>query len=143
MSPLPIDERLTLPADDLSFDAVRASGPGGQNVNKVSSKVLLRFELGRSAAITEALRARVRAMFPNRLDRDGRLLVTCSETRDQHRNHERAREKLRGLILAAMHEPERRIATKPSRAAKRRRLGEKRLTSKKKATRRERPDRGD
>ena len=136
MSPLPIDERLTLPADDLSFDAVRASGPGGQNVNKVSSKILLRFELGRSAAITEALRARVRAMFPNRLDRDGRLFVTCAETRDQHRNHERAREKLKDLLLLAIHEPTPRKATKPSRAAKRRRIGDKRMVAAKKANRR-------
>ncbi|MFO0616410.1 MAG: alternative ribosome rescue aminoacyl-tRNA hydrolase ArfB [Polyangiaceae bacterium] len=136
MSPLPIDPALTLPATDLSIDAVRSSGPGGQNVNKVSSKVLLRFDLARSHAITEHLRARIRLMFPNRLDRDGRLFVTCDETRDQHRNHTRAREKLRGLLLLALHEPEPRVATKPSRAAKRRRLGDKRRVAEKKAGRR-------
>lgn len=140
MSPLPIDNHLVLPADDFSFDAVRSSGPGGQNVNKVSSKVLLRFDLGRSAAITEKLRARVRAMFPNRVDRDGRLFVTCDETRDQHRNHERAREKIRELLLLAMHEPEPRKATKPSRAQKRRRVGDKRMHGEKKASRQTRFD---
>jgi ribosome-associated protein len=135
MSPLPINLDLVLPATDLSFDAVRSRGPGGQNVNKVSSKVLLRFDLGRSRAITDLLRTRIRSLFPNRLDREGRLYVVCDETRDQHRNHERAREKLRGLMLLAMFEPEPRVATKPSRAVKRRRIRDKRFVGAKKTSR--------
>jgi ribosome-associated protein len=138
MSPLPIDHRLTLPAEDLSMRAVRSSGPGGQNVNKVSSKVELRFDLARSRAIGDALRARVRALFPSRVDALGRLFVVSQATRDQARNREDARDKLRAILLRALHEEPLRVATKPARAVKRRRVADKRIHGAKKARRSDR-----
>jgi ribosome-associated protein len=135
MSPLPIDDRLTLPAEDLSIRAVRSRGPGGQNVNKVSSKVELRFDLAKSRAISDELRARVRTLFAGRLDGEGKLLITSQLTRDQIRNREDALEKLRKMVLVALtvHRP--RVATKPKKAAKARRVDDKRRTGAKKALR--------
>jgi ribosome-associated protein len=126
MSPLHISRDLTLPAEDLSIRAVRSSGPGGQNVNKVSSKVELRFDLARSRAISDAIRLGVRALFPNRVDATGRLLVVSQLTRDQKLNREDARDKLRALVLRALHIDPPRKATKPSRGAKLRRIDGKR-----------------
>jgi ribosome-associated protein len=135
MSPLLINDQLTLPAEDLSIRAVRSSGPGGQNVNKVSSKVELRFDLARSRAITDAIRERVRALFPNRLDASGRVLIVSQRTRDQHVNHQDARDKLRDLVLSALHIDKPRKPTKPKRGAKLRRLDEKRRAATKKENR--------
>lgn len=126
MSPLHISRDLTLPAEDLTIRAVRSSGPGGQNVNKVSSKVELRFDLARSRAISDEIRDRVRALFPNRLDATGRLLIVSQLTRDQKLNREDARDKLRALVLRALHVDPPRKATKPTVGSKRRRVDDKR-----------------
>ena len=115
-----------IPSRELSWSAARASGPGGQNVNKVSSKVDLRFDLAGSSVIGPQLAARVRAKAgTSRLDAEGQVVIVSQVTRDQRRNLEDAREKLAELIRAAMVVPKRRKATKPSRGAKERRLGEK------------------
>jgi ribosome-associated protein len=133
--PLVINHAITVPAADLEWSAVRASGPGGQNVNKVASKVELRFDLERTGALEPAAKARLRALAGSRLDADGRLRVVSQLTRDQSRNLEDAREKLRELILRALSPPAPRRPTRPSKAAKRRRLDEKRRLSDKKRSR--------
>ena len=126
MDDLVISPAVVIPARDLAWTAVRASGPGGQNVNKVSSKVDLRFDLAGSAALSPELKARVRARAgASRLDAEGRVVIVSQVTRDQKRNLEDARERLAALIRAAMVVPKKRKKTQPSRGAKERRLGEK------------------
>ena len=133
--PLPIDHRLTLPGELLSWTAVRASGPGGQNVNKVSSKVELRFDLEASELFDPATKERLRALAGAKLDAEGKIVVRSDKTRDQPRNLEDAREKLKALILQALHVPKARKPTKPSRGAVRRRLEDKRRQGDKKQLR--------
>jgi ribosome-associated protein len=126
---------LTIPSRELEWTAVRASGPGGQNVNKVSTKVELRFDFEESTQLTAAVKARLRALCQHRLDADGRILITSQVTRNQPQNLEDARNRLAELIAKAMVAPKRRRPTKPSKAAKRRRVADKRVHSKKKQSR--------
>lgn len=128
--------RVTIPASDLEWNAVRASGPGGQNVNKVASKIELRFALATTAALDEATKRRLATIARSRIDRDGVLRVTSQLTRDQQRNLEDAREKLATLVRAALDVPTPRRPTRPTFGSKRRRLEDKRRTSEKKAARR-------
>jgi ribosome-associated protein len=123
--PVIINPSVTLPGKDLSWTAVRASGPGGQNVNKVSSKIELRFDLAATSALDPATKARLRAAAASRIDAEGKLLITSQASRDQRQNLEDARDKLRSLVLAALVRPKKRRPTKPSRGATQRRLDEK------------------
>jgi ribosome-associated protein len=123
--PVIVTPTVTLPGKDLSWTAVRASGPGGQNVNKVSSKIELRFDLAATLALDPATKARLRAAAASRLDAEGKLLITSQASRDQRQNLEDAREKLRSLVLAALVRPKKRRPTKPSRGATQRRLDDK------------------
>jgi ribosome-associated protein len=132
MDDLPVSRRVIVPAADLEWTAVRASGAGGQNVNKVSSKVDLRFDLEKTQALSPDVKTRLRVIAKGRLDKDGRLVITSQLTRDQPRNLEDARAKLAELIQRALVAPKKRKATKPSRGARERRLGAKRRTSEKK-----------
>jgi ribosome-associated protein len=138
--PLEIRENLILPAGDFVIDAVRSSGPGGQNVNKVASKIELRFDLANTAALAEEVKGRLRALAKNRLDAEGRILITSQKTRDQLKNLEDAREKLRDLVLQALSTPKPRQKTRPSRGAVQRRLNEKKVRSGIKRQRTSRPD---
>jgi ribosome-associated protein len=131
-----ITEQLTLPAAELSWVAVRSSGPGGQNVNKVSTKVELRFDLPGSTVLTDPVRARLGVLARTRLDADGRILVTSQLTRSQERNLEDARQKLADLVRRALEPPRKRRPTSPSRGAKERRLRAKKEVADKKAGRR-------
>ena len=132
MEPLPIDDRVTLPSSDLSWSAARASGPGGQNVNKVATKVTLRFDLAQSEALSSAQKRRLRHLAGRRLTSDGAIVVSAQAERSQRQNLDRARETLRRLVRRALRPQKRRVATKPSRAQKRRRLQDKRRQSEKK-----------
>ncbi len=120
----------------MEFQAVRSGGPGGQNVNKVASKVELRVSLDRIVGLDADARTRLHALCAGRLDAEGRLLVTSQLTRDQHKNLDDAREKVRVLVTRALFRPRKRRATRPTRGSVERRLSDKKRHSMKKADRR-------
>ncbi len=130
--PLVIDAFVTIPESEISWTAVRASGPGGQNVNKVSSRIELRFDLEGTRALPEAAKVRLRALAASRLDAEGRVVVLSQRTRDRQRNLEDARAKLAELIQRALAAPRARKATRIPRAAARNRLEEKRRNAQRK-----------
>jgi ribosome-associated protein len=138
--PLVIDGVLTIPGAELPWTSVRASGPGGQNVNKVASKVELRFDVQGSAVLPAPMKARLLALAASRLDAEGRIVVTSQLTRDRSQNLADARAKLAGLVRAAAHPPKRRRPTRPSFSAKRARLEGKRHQAKKKLMRHSKDD---
>jgi len=127
--PIRIAKGILVPEGAIDWRAVRSSGPGGQNVNKVASKVELRVDLGQVSGLTGPARARLAAMAAKHLDASGRLLVTSQRTRDQLRNLEDARDKVKKLVERAMKAPRPRRITQPSPAAVERRLRHKRARS--------------
>lgn len=135
MTPIVVSRSVVIPEGALSLAAVRSSGPGGQNVNKTASKVELRVDLSRITGLTAPQRERLLAQARTRLDAEGHLLVTCQSTRSQHQNLEEARDKVCALVQAALVAPRRRIPTRPSRAAKARRLSDKKRNADRKHAR--------
>ncbi|MCV2887528.1 alternative ribosome rescue aminoacyl-tRNA hydrolase ArfB [Ruegeria aquimaris] len=107
---------------ELSESFMRASGPGGQNVNKVSSAVELRFEAARSPALSDPVKARLKRIAGRRWTTEGAIVLQCDETRSQARNREIVRARLVDLITRALVAPKRRVATKPTKGSVRRRL---------------------
>ena len=115
----------SLPAEDLRFEFVRASGPGGQNVNKLATAAQLRFDLGGTRALSPEVKQRLRALAGRRLSADGTLVITARSQRTQAANRREALARLAALIEQASEPPKARVATRPSAASKRRRLDRK------------------
>lgn len=133
---LEINDRIRIPDDEFSFTYVRSGGPGGQNVNKVASKAVLRWNVADSPSLPDDIKARLHQQQRRRISGEGDLLITSQRYRDQERNRLDCLEKLAEMLRAAAVTPKARRKTKPSRGAKERRLAEKRHRSDRKTSRR-------
>jgi ribosome-associated protein len=118
--------RISIPLSEIELSYARSSGPGGQNVNKVASKAVLRFDLAGSPSIPEPARQRALRRLENRVTKHGEIVLSCDTHRDQTRNREEAISRLQSLLAEAMNLQRRRRPTRPTKAAKERRLQEKR-----------------
>ena len=122
MNSIVVSETVRVPASAITARATRATGPGGQNVNKVATKIDLRIELALIEGLSEGARRRLHDLVARRLDADGRLVVTSQLTRTQSQNLDDARAKVRELIAAALPRPTPRRATRPTRTSRERRI---------------------
>jgi ribosome-associated protein len=133
---IPIVDGLDIPEEEISFIVSRSGGPGGQNVNKVSTRVTLRFDLAGSKALSPVQRDRIREKLASRINNDGILQVTSQRTRSQELNREDAMNRFRELLSQALHQPAPRIETRATRASKEVRLQEKKRRTQIKSGRR-------
>jgi ribosome-associated protein len=132
---IPVGFQLSVPIHELECDYVRSSGPGGQNVNKVNSKCVMRWSVATTPSLPEPVRARFMERFASRLTLEGELVLTSDRFRDQRRNFEDCLEKAQTMLDSVLRPPKPRVKTKPSKGSKRRRLSDKRAHSEKKAAR--------
>ena len=123
---LRVNSRLLIPGAFLEESFIRSSGPGGQNVNKVATAVQLRFDARGARVLSDEVAVRLMKLAGSRTTKAGEILIEASRHRTQERNRQDARERLAHFIEGGLHAPKPRVATKPSRGAKERRLGEKR-----------------
>lgn len=121
-----INDRTSIPEEELSFVASRSAGPGGQNVNKVNSRVTLRFDLDGSPSLEAEQKERIRDRWPGRISKDGIFAVSAQAERSQAANRQAAVERFTELLQQALTRPRRRRPTRPSAGARRRRLEAKR-----------------
>ncbi len=131
-----ITATIHVPDDELHFTFARSGGPGGQNVNKVASKAVLRWDLTANATLPADVKERLRGQQRRRLTTEGELVIQGQRFRDQERNRQDCLDRLRAMILEALHRPRPRKATRPSRASRERRLEAKRQQARRKAGRR-------
>lgn len=132
---LHVTDKIALQDWELTETFMRASGPGGQNVNKVSSAVELRFEAATSPSLSAPVKSRLKRLAGRRWTTEGALVLQCDETRSQARNREIVRDRLAELIRKAITPPKRRIATRPTLGSKKRRLKSKKARGEVKALR--------
>ena len=132
---LTITDAITIEDWELTEQFIRASGPGGQNVNKVSTAVELRFEAERSPNLPGQVKNRLRRIAGRKWTKDGALVLQVDETRSQARNRDIARERLKEMIISALKPPKKRIPTKPTLGSKKRRLEQKKARGEVKAMR--------
>ena len=133
---LEVTNAIRIPLDEFEWSFARSGGPGGQNVNKVSSKAILRWGFERSPSVPDDVKARFRERFPTRLTIDGEVVLMSESTRDQGRNREDCLIKLAELIRAVARPPKVRRPTKPTKGSQRRRVEAKRRQSARKSGRR-------
>ena len=136
---IPVTPRISLDERELSFSFIRASGPGGQNVNKVSSAVQLRFDVRNSPSLPESVKARLEMLAGRRLTQDGVLVLLAQQHRSQERNREDAIARLTELIRQAAIVPKARRATRPTLGSKKRRVESKVRRGAVKSLRQKRP----
>lgn len=132
---LTITPHFSVPLREIDFSFARSSGPGGQNVNKVNSKAILKWNFLKSPSVPLAVRARFLGQYSSRLTEAGELTITSDRTRDQGKNKADCLEKLRDLLLTVAHPPKLRRDTKPTRSSKEKRLRSKQSQSEKKKNR--------
>jgi len=130
-----ITDAITIEDWELTEQFIRASGPGGQNVNKVSTAVELRFEAERSPNLPGPAKSRLRRIAGRKWTKDGALVLQVDETRSQARNRDIARDRLKQIIVQALTPPKRRVPTKPTLGSKKRRLKAKKVRGEVKALR--------
>lgn len=137
---LEIAPGVAIAEEELRFEVSRSGGPGGQNVNKVETRVAVCFDVEATAALSGELKQRVRERLHTRISKAGVLRVVCQVHRSQSANREEAVRRFAELLREALAEEAPRVATRPTRAARERRLREKTLAARRKALRRTRPD---
>ena len=133
---LVVDDRISIPLRELTFQFAKSSGPGGQHVNKTASKAILRWNVVRSPALREDVRRRFLERYARRVSKDGELVLTSQRFRDQGRNCADCLEKLRAMIASVAEPPRPRRKTKPTASSRKRRLEDKKRRSETKRTRR-------
>lgn len=136
-----ITSGIRLDPEEIEESFIRASGPGGQNVNRVATAVQIRFDVRRSPSLPQWLRERAERLAGRRLTRDGVIVITAQRFRTQERNRQDARERLAEILRAAADRPRERRATRPTLGSVRRRLAAKKRTSEVKASRSDRGER--